>query len=112
MSTLKANGAGWWLFQRVSGVALVVLLLLHFTIMHFSGLSLDYVSVSAHLASNLWKTVDLCFLILATGHGLYGVWIISGDYLHQPWLRLGIFIACGLAGLVMLTMGVITVVSA
>lgn len=111
MTTLRSNGSGWWLFQRVSGLALVVLLLLHFTIMHFSGASLDFAAVTARLGSNLWKTVDLAFLILALGHGLYGFYIVTGDYFHQAWLRVSIFTACALGGLALAIMGIITVVT-
>jgi succinate dehydrogenase hydrophobic anchor subunit len=111
MVTLRSNGSGWWLFQRVSGAALVILLLLHFAIMHFSGMTMDFDAVSARLASGLWKTVDITFLLLALGHGLYGFYIVTGDYFHQAWLRVSVFTACAMGGLVLAILGIITVVT-
>lgn len=111
MTTLRSNGWGLWLFQRISGAALVVLLLLHFAIMHFSGAALDFETVSGRLGSNLWKTVDIAFLVLALGHGLYGFYIVTGDYFHQAWIRVTVFTACALGGLGLAIMGIITVVS-
>ena len=111
MDAARGNGVGWFLFQRVSGAALIVLLLFHFALMHFTGASLDHATASARLASGLYRAVDLTFLVLALGHGLYGVWAIAGDYLRWPWLRLAVVIACGLGGLFLTIMGAVTVLT-
>ncbi len=34
---VNSGGASGWLFQRVSGIALVLLILLHFLVLHFTG---------------------------------------------------------------------------
>ena len=110
MSERTGGGTGWFFFQRVSAVLLAILLLAHFALMHFAGAELTQAAVAARLASNLYRAVDLSFLGLALAHGLYGVWVIAGDYLHRPWLRLAALIACGVAGLFLSVLGALTII--
>jgi len=105
----RASGTGWFIFQRASGVMLVALFGLHFGIMHFSGADLDYATVSTRLSGNLYRAVDLTFLVLALGHGLFGAWMVAGDYLHRPWLRLAALILCAGAGLGLFLLGAVTI---
>ncbi|OGP61537.1 MAG: succinate dehydrogenase, hydrophobic membrane anchor protein [Deltaproteobacteria bacterium RBG_13_61_14] len=104
---VRSGESFWWFFQRISGLALVVLLLLHFLVMHFFG-DLSFQHVTSRINMPLWKVIDLSFLILALGHGLYGVWIVSGDYLHQAWMRMLVFLAVSLGGLGLLVVGLVT----
>lgn len=105
----RASGTGWFIFQRASGVMLVILFALHFGLMHFSGGGLDYTAISARLSGNLYRAVDLAFLVLALAHGLFGTWMVAGDYLHRPWLRLMALILCAGAGLGLALLGAITI---
>jgi len=105
----RASGTGWFLFQRVSGVLLVFLFLFHFGLMHFSGAELNAAAVSARLSGNLYRAVDLAFLFLALGHGLYGAWMVAADYLHRPGLRLAALIFCFCAGIGLAILGTVTI---
>ena len=78
-----------WVFQRVSGIALAVILALHFVVIHFtSSGNIDYASVMTRMASPFWKGLDLGFLYLALFHSVNGFKILIDDYIHQPVLRL------------------------
>ncbi len=74
-----------WLLQRVSGIALLFLLLGHFFIEHFTGVPVDYKHVAARLADPLWKTFDLTFVVFALYHGINGIFMNIEDYLHSGW---------------------------
>lgn len=103
------SGGAWFLFQRASGVMLVLLLGLHFALIHFSGAGLEHAAVTARLAGNLYRAVDLSFLGLALAHGLYGAWMVAADYFHRPWLRLAVVIGCAAAFGFLSILGAITV---
>ncbi len=79
------SGEWNWLFQRVSGAALLVLLLGHFFIEHFTGVQIDYQTVSARLASTGWKLFDLTFVVFALYHGINGIFMVIEDYVHSGW---------------------------
>ena len=75
----KSSGSLSWFIQRVSGLVLVIMLLLHFGLMHyvavkspdgFSFQKLTFDVVKERLASPYWKAFDITFLILAIYHGL------------------------------------------
>jgi len=104
---VRSGESFWWFFQRLSGVALALLLLLHFVVMHFFG-DLSFAHVTARIAMPLWKVIDVSFLILALWHGLYGLWIITGDYLHQAWLRMAVFFCLSLGGMALAVTGLVT----
>ena len=104
---IRGGDSFWWFFQRISGVALIVLLLMHFLVMHFVG-ELNFADVSARVNMPLWKVIDLCFLVLALWHGLYGLWLITGDYLELAWLRMLVFFGLSLGGIGLLVMGIVT----
>lgn len=67
-----------WYVQRVTGAALVVLLILHFWVEHFTadvrqgGLTFEV--VQRRFFHNPWfVAVDLAFLLVALTHGLIGL---------------------------------------
>ena len=110
------TGATLWFFQRISGLLLVVLLLLHFGLIH--GTEVDeelhqvtYKPVAERLASSTWKTIDLAFLFLAVFHGLSGVWMVLGDYVHRTWARNLLFTVVCILGFVLLILGSVTLLS-
>lgn len=83
----KANFETWsWYFMRVSGLILIFLSLLHFSITHIIN---DVVETDAEFVANrwdnpLWRLFDWTLLTLALFHGLNGVrWIID-DYVRSP----------------------------
>ena len=89
-----------WLFMRVSGVILVVLLFTHlFTnLMVGDGISgIDFGFVAGKWAHPLWQFWDLALLWLAMLHGANGVRTIINDYTRRGtgrfWLTMILYIA-------------------
>ncbi len=112
------TGAMLWFFQRISGLLLVVILLLHFGLIHGTEVSelggrhqVTYQPVAERMAGSAWKTIDLAFLFLAVFHGLNGLWMVLGDYVHRAWARTSLFTVVCILGFVLLILGSITVLS-
>ena len=83
-----------WLFMRVSGVVLVVLVLGHLLIMNVldGGVQrINFGFVAGRWASPFWQTWDLLQLWLAIIHGTNGLRTIIADYASKEttrfWLR-------------------------
>lgn len=102
------------MFQRVSGILLVLTLAIHFGVEHFvsyeSGDAYEYTRVMARLANPWFKLLDMSFLVLAIFHGIHGLWMVGRDYLHTPGLRIGLAGALITIGMVMLIWGAVTVI--
>jgi succinate dehydrogenase hydrophobic membrane anchor protein len=83
------TGAFEWFFQRVSGVALVVILGLHFTLLHYTGEPgpITYEKVAYRLANPYYKGLQLLFLVLALYHAMTGIKLFMDDYIHNPGWR-------------------------
>ena len=64
--------------------------------------------VADRVATPLWKTVDISFLVVALFHGLYGLWIVLDDYIHRDWLRVLLYGGIAIAALVFTTLGILT----
>ena len=75
--------------MRLSGLALVFLALVHFSVTHIVN---DVVETDADFVANrwqnpLWRIFDWLLLALALAHGLNGLRWIVGDYVRRPGLR-------------------------
>ena len=83
------SGAFEWVFQRISGVALVVLLGLHFVLLHYTGEAgpITYDRVAPRLASPIYKGWEMLFLALALYHAMTGIRMQIDDYVHGDGLR-------------------------
>jgi len=80
-----------WLFIRISGVLLIFLVLGHLVIMHLidGGVNrVNYDFVAQRLATPFWRTYDFALLVLAMGHGVWGMRNVLLDYIHRPVPRL------------------------
>ncbi|MCW2524622.1 MAG: Succinate dehydrogenase/Fumarate reductase transrane subunit [Frankiales bacterium] len=79
-----------WLFMRVSGVLLVVLVLGHLFIMNIldGGVQrINFGFVAGRWASPFWQVWDLLMLWLAMIHGTNGLRTIINDYTRRDQLR-------------------------
>jgi succinate dehydrogenase / fumarate reductase membrane anchor subunit len=75
--------------MRLSGLALVFLALVHFTITHIANdvVRTDHAFVARRWDNPLWRLFDWSLLALALLHGLNGLRWITGDYLRRPGVR-------------------------
>lgn len=92
-----------WIFQRMSGVLLVVLVLGHLLIMNIldGGVHrINFGFVAGRWASPFWRTWDLAQLWLAELHGTNGLRTIINDYAERDgtrfWLKMLLYAAAGL----------------
>ncbi|MDO5661857.1 MAG: succinate dehydrogenase hydrophobic membrane anchor subunit [Brachybacterium sp.] len=82
-----------WLFMRLSGVLLVILVFGHLFVnvwMDQGVQRIDFAFVAGKWASPFWQIWDLLMLWLAMIHGTNGVRTIINDYARGPRLRLAL----------------------
>jgi succinate dehydrogenase / fumarate reductase membrane anchor subunit len=95
----RVNWEMWgWLYMRVSGVLLVVLIFGHLLVNLFLGdgvKAIDFAFVAGKLADPFWIVYDMLLLWLALIHGANGMRTIVNDYAHG---RLRIVLLVLLAG--------------
>jgi succinate dehydrogenase / fumarate reductase membrane anchor subunit len=102
-----------WLFMRVSGLTLIVMVLIHFAIMHVINdiQDINFAFVVQRFATPFWISYDLVMLVLALFHGLNGLRTIIDDYVKsRPW-RVMWLSALYVVGLVFLVVGTVTLVT-
>jgi len=101
-----------WFFQRLTGIVLVPVLLVHLLTMHrYHEHGLAWQDVTKLMANPYWKVLEITFLVVALYHGLNGVYSLLQDYVKKSGLRLTLFSVVVLVGLALLVFGLITVVS-
>ena len=72
-----------WLFMRISGLALIILVLGHLLIMNILDGGVHRINwgfVAGRWASPFWQIWDMALLWLAMVHGANGMRTIIGDY--------------------------------
>ncbi len=89
-----------WMFMRLSGLLLVVLVLGHLFIMNIldGGVHrLGFAFVAGRWASPFWQVWDLAMLWLAQLHGTNGMRVIINDYAQRDgtrfWLKMLLYTA-------------------
>ncbi len=92
-----------WVWQRISGLGLVVVLFIHLGVGHLTPLS--YEAISQRLSAPGWKLLDGVLLLLAVSHALNGLWQIGHDYIANEKAKhiLKVFLWC--LGLVLMGIG-------
>jgi succinate dehydrogenase hydrophobic anchor subunit len=98
------GGTGWFL-QRITGLLLIAGLIVHFTVMHFSGSrQITHELVLRRISSPYWKAFDLAFLSSVIYHGFHGLWGVVLEYAAgTKWLKFSQMFLLASAGLLMLT---------
>lgn len=101
-----------WYLQRVTGAALLVLLIMHFWVEHFAAevrtpTGLTFEVIQRRFFQNPWfVAVDITFLFIALYHGLNGIRNICLDYTWGVRFRTPITIALVLLGVFVAYWGV------
>ena len=92
-----------WIFMRMSGLLLVILVLGHLLIMNIldGGVQrVNFAFVAGRWASPFWRTWDLAQLWLAQLHGTNGLRVIINDYAEKDstrfWLKMLLYTASAL----------------
>ena len=77
-----------WLLHRITGVLLIIFLISHFYLMHYTEpSSYSAENVLARLSSPFWKFYYFVFLIAGLYHGGYGIYGLFNEYIKSPALR-------------------------
>ena len=102
-----------WYYMRVSGVALFVLALIHFSVMHFvfdpSTEKADWI-FAARWNDILLRTFDWLLLMMVLTHAFLGIRTVTMDYLKGGRRTLALA-TLSLVGIVLFAMGTSVVLS-
>lgn len=108
----KNSGSKSWVLQRITGLALVVLMIGHYILMHYQPESgHTYGAVLARMQHSWYRIIDLTFITLAMYHGLNGIWNIFRDYKLKPLVKLSIISALIIIGVAFTAWGYNTIFS-
>ena len=100
-----------WYYMRLSGVALFVLALTHFSVQHFLSDPKD--QTASWIFADAWNNalrrgLDWLMLVFVLSHAFLGVRTVTMDYLKGGWRILGLS-AVYLIGPILFAMGSIVV---
>jgi succinate dehydrogenase / fumarate reductase membrane anchor subunit len=101
-----------WLFMRLSGVVLVVLIFGHLAVNLLVGEgihAIDFGFVAGKWADPFWQVWDLAMLWLAMLHGTNGVRTIINDYAEKDSTRLWLKIVLFAATAVIIVLGTLVI---
>jgi succinate dehydrogenase / fumarate reductase, membrane anchor subunit len=97
-----------WYLMRLTGVALFVLALAHFSILHFIW---DPAEQTAEFVMNerwnrlFWRGFDWLLLMTVLFHGFLGMRTVVTDYVHRPRLRTGLLWALYVTAVILFIIG-------
>ena len=110
----RQNFETWsWFFMRISGLALLFLALLHFSMTHIINdvAETDADFVLQRWENPAWRVFDWVLLALGLLHGLNGLrWIID-DYVRSPGKRATVKAVLYTAVGILFTIGTLTIVT-
>ena len=98
-----------WLFMRLSGVVLVVLIFGHLFVNLWLGEGLDFGFVAGKWANPFWQIWDLLMLWLAMLHGTNGMRTIISDYAEKPRTRMALLLTLYIASAVIIVLGTLVI---
>ncbi|WP_406245962.1 succinate dehydrogenase hydrophobic membrane anchor subunit [Microbacterium sp. M] len=111
--TRRFNLEKWgWMFMRISGVLLVILIFGHLfvNLMLGEGIhALDFAFIAGKFADPWWQWWDVIMLWLALIHGSNGMRTIVNDYVTHPTARKALVWALGLAAGLLIVLGTLVV---
>ena len=108
----KRSGEAWsWAFMRLSGLALVFLALIHFSVTHIVNdvVETDYDFVAERWHNPWWRLFDWLLLVLALGHGVNGLRWIVDDYVRRPGRRKAVMVLLYGLTAVLVVVGTLTI---
>jgi succinate dehydrogenase / fumarate reductase membrane anchor subunit len=112
----KRRGVNWekwgWIYMRVSGVVLLVLIFGHLFVNLMVGegvKAIDFAFVGGKWSDPFWKVWDTLMLWLALIHGGNGMRTIITDYAHSPLLRKVLIGAVAASVVVLIALGTLVV---
>jgi succinate dehydrogenase / fumarate reductase membrane anchor subunit len=100
--------AAIWYLMRLTGLALFVLALAHYLILHFVFDPADQDTafiVDQRWNQLFWRAFDWTLLMLVLFHGTMGVRTVIADYVHRPRVRLASLTALALLGVLLFVLG-------
>ena len=101
-----------WIFMRMSGLLLIILVLGHLLIMNIldGGVQrINFGFVAGRWSSPFWRTWDLLQLWLAELHGTNGLRTIINDYAVKDTTRFWLKMVLYLSALVVMTLGTLVI---
>lgn len=101
-----------WLYMRISGVLLVVLIFGHLFVNLMMGQGvhrIDFGFVGGKLANPFWQVWDLLLLWLAMLHGANGIRVIIDDYAEKDRVRFVLKVALFLATAFVILLGTLVI---
>jgi len=110
---INRSEAFWWAYLRISGIALIILVLGHLLIQHIindvHNLTLEWV-VQDRWAHVGWRVYDALMLAIGYTHGLRGIWQVGQDYIHNKTALGAIKWALIIGGGLILLIGAIAII--
>ncbi len=106
----RNSGAPGWLFQRITGIVLIVAMVGHYILMHYTPSSgHEFASTFERMQNPLWKIFYLTFVVIGLYHGLNGIWGIVRDFKMKRWISVTILGVLIIAGISFATLGFMNV---
>ena len=108
----RKSGAGAWMWQRITGLALVILTVGHYIWMHYtpeSGHNFD--TTADRLANPVFRGMYIGFITIGMYHGVQGCWNVIRDFKFRPWITYTLIGGLVIAALVFLGIGYNTVLA-
>ena len=116
LGSAKRRGVNWekwgWVYMRVSGVVLLVLIFGHLFVNLMVGegvKAIDFAFVGGKWSDPFWKVWDVLMLWLAMIHGGNGMRTIVNDYARSPLLRKILLGAVAASVVVLIVLGTLVV---
>jgi succinate dehydrogenase / fumarate reductase membrane anchor subunit len=109
----RVNWEKWgWLYMRVSGLLLVVLIFAHLFVNLASGAgvrAVDFAFIAGKYSTPFWIIWDTLMLWLALIHGANGMRTIVNDYAQRPMLRKTLLGAILASTVILLVLGTLVI---